>query len=144
MAGTTYPVQVLNENGGIFLEGFITFPDPSDQPAGQPPFEPAAGDDLTLLATSSDQPLIVGGDDTAGVTIKDSAGNIGLQAASGNVTVGDSGTENAILHGSAVAIEANALGFYATSPISKQTVSDATAAAIIAALAALGLITDGT
>lgn len=65
-------------------------------------------------------------------------------AAVGNQAVSDIAGVTTIDGPAGVRVAMTQLGFYGTTPITKPTVSNATAADIITALAALGLITDDT
>lgn len=104
---------------------------------------PASVSGIAGLNTADGTPGAVELYDSAGATVALGSGYPSVVAAAGKlaalasqagqgVNVGDDGDSDVTI------------GFFGASPVVKPTVSDASAAAIIAALAALGLITDGT
>lgn len=116
---TAYTCQILREDGTIFLEGEIVFPNPASAPI--PPFIAPAGQDVVLLEDSSDSILLQGGDDSDGVVMTNRDG-------SAHVDVVGDGVE---VHGK--------VGFYGHTPVT-QPAAPTDAASIIAALQTLGLV----
>lgn len=101
------------------------------------------GDDVTIKAGDGNPGNGDGGDVIVQAGDGDSRGSVTI--------LGGDGSEFAVFGPSAVSIQQDTisatpstLGFYGTSAIAKPTISNATAADIITALAALGLVTDDT